>query len=488
MDTILPSSQSGSGGTPAPVVITPVSEINASCRLPLLVMFISAAVWLVIGSVFALIASIKFHAPGFLADCPWLTYGRVRPAYLNSILYGFCLQAGMGLTLWMFAWLGRTRMVQSWLVTTGAKLWNLGVTVGILGILAGDSTGFENLEMPRYAALILFLAYMMIGVWAALTFHHRSERRLLPSQWFLLTALFWFPWIYSTANLLLITFPVRGVAQAVIAWWYSANLQIVWLGSIGLAAFFYFVPKFIGRALYSHYLALFAFWTLLLFGGWTGIPNTAPVPAWMPALGTVTTVLMLIPLLAVALNIYGTVGSIQPKGPRNPELNFMMVGAAAFIIVGLMNILTALTGLTAFTWFIPATTQLNVYGFFTFTLFGAIYYIVPQVIGIELRSPRMVRAHFWLALAGMVLLVLPLAAGGILQGIKLQNPSVVFPEIMKFTLHFLRVSTIGELLIMAGNVVFLGNLSGLVVHLYRARATAAYSAVTAEIQPAKLTP
>src|SRR6266404_6975979 len=279
MDTILPSSQSGSGGTPAPVVITPVSEINASCRLPLLVMFISAAVWLVIGSGFALIASIKFHAPGFLADCPWLTYGRVRPAYLNSVLYGFCLQAGMGLTLWMFAWLGRTRIVQSWLVAAGAKLWNLGVTVGVLGILAGDSTGFENLEMPRYAALILFLAYMMIGVWAALTFHHRSERRLLPSQWFLLAALFWFPWIYSTANLLLITFPVRGVAQAVIAWWYSDNLLWVWLALVGLSAIFYFIPKLLKGELHSHYLALFTFWMLILFASWGGIPNSAPVPA-----------------------------------------------------------------------------------------------------------------------------------------------------------------------------------------------------------------
>src|SRR5882724_9096376 len=403
MNATSPSSQSGSGGTPAPVVITPVSEINASCRLPLLVMFISAAVWLVIGSGFALIASIKFHAPGFLADCPWLTYGRVRPAYLNSVLYGFCLQAGMGLTLWMFAWLGRTRIVQSWLVTIGAKLWNLGVTVGIVGILAGDGAGFENLEMPRYAALILFLAYMMIGVWAAITFHHRSEGRLLPSQWFLLAALFWFPWIYSTGNLLLITFPVRGVAQAVVAWWYSANLQTVWLGAVGLAALFYFVPRFTGRALDSHYLGLFAFWTFFLFGGWTGIPNTAPLPAWLPAISTVATVLMIIPLLTVALNIYGTVGRIAVPG--NPALNFMLAGVAAFLIAGLMNVLTALSGVTVFTWFIPATTQLNVYGFFVLTCFGAIYYILPQVIGIEFPSLKMVAANFWLSLAGTALLV-----------------------------------------------------------------------------------
>src|SRR5215467_9309841 len=148
-------------------------------------------------------ASIKFHGPSFLADSAWLTYGRVHPASSNAFLYGFSVQAALGLMLWMFAWLGQTRIAQSWLVMAGAMIWNLGVTLGVLGILAGDSTGFENLEIPRYAAIILFLAYLMIGTWAAVTFHNRSQQRLVPSQWFLLAALFWFPWIYSTAELLL---------------------------------------------------------------------------------------------------------------------------------------------------------------------------------------------------------------------------------------------------------------------------------------------
>src|SRR5437899_12414973 len=78
----------------------PASEIDFSCRLPLLVLFISAAKWLVIAWVFELIASIKFHAPNFLADYSWLTYGRVHPAFTNSIIYGFCLQAGLGVALW----------------------------------------------------------------------------------------------------------------------------------------------------------------------------------------------------------------------------------------------------------------------------------------------------------------------------------------------------------------------------------------------------
>src|ERR1019366_2894132 len=100
--------------------------------------------------------------------------------------------------------------------------------------------------------------------------------------WFLVAALFWFPWIYSTANLFLVAWPVRGVVQAIIGWWFVGNLLFVWLALVGIGTAFYFLPKFSGRPLQSYYLALFAFWMLILFGTWCGIPPGAPVPAWMP--------------------------------------------------------------------------------------------------------------------------------------------------------------------------------------------------------------
>ena len=62
---------------PDPGPRTPDPKLDASCRVPLLALCGGAALWLVVGSVLAMIASIKFHAPDFLADCPWLTYGRV---------------------------------------------------------------------------------------------------------------------------------------------------------------------------------------------------------------------------------------------------------------------------------------------------------------------------------------------------------------------------------------------------------------------------
>ena len=83
-----------------------IGEIDASCRVPLFTLFVSAAVWLVAASVFGLLASIKFHSPNFLSDCASLTYGRVHPVATNALLYGFAMQSGLGVALWIIARLG----------------------------------------------------------------------------------------------------------------------------------------------------------------------------------------------------------------------------------------------------------------------------------------------------------------------------------------------------------------------------------------------
>jgi len=286
-----------------------IAEIDGSGRVPLFLMFVSGAVWLVVASAFGLLASLKFHKPDFLADCAALTYGRVHPVATNALVYGFGVQAGLGVALWIIARLGMTKVVQPWLIAVGAKLWNFGLLIGVIGILAGDSTGFENLEIPRYGVVFLFLGYLLMAIFILATLHNRRERLLVPSQWFLLAALFWFPWIYFTANyLLLAQVPVRGITQAVIAWWYSGNLNLVWFGLVGLAALFYFVQQLMNRPLYSRHLAALTFWTILLFATWSGVPSSAPVPAWIPTLSTVGTVLTALTVLSVMINICKTCG------------------------------------------------------------------------------------------------------------------------------------------------------------------------------------
>jgi len=464
------------------------SEIDVSCRLPLLVLVISAAVWLVLSSIFAFLGSLIFHKPDLFSNSFALSYGPLTAVRTTAFLYGAGVQLGLAFTLWLFCRLGRTLLAQPILVTVGAAIWNLGVTVGVIGIFAGDATGFETLQMPRYAALIAFIGYVIVATLVVITLHARRERPLYVSHWFLLAALFWFPWIFSTANLSLLVFPVRGVTQAVIAWWFSANLQIVWFGLVGIGAIFYFVPKLTNRELNSQYLAFFTFWMLILFASWMGVPNSAPVPSWMPALSTVGAVLTLIPVLTFALNLHATVDGKYSLFKTNPLWRFVGIGILAFVAASLLNAISSLvqvSQVTDLTWFTHARTQLYTYGFFAMVMFAAAYYIVPQLIGMEFPVPKLINAHFWLATIGILLIVLPLAIGGIVQGMMLQNPSNAFLKITKVSLMFIRLTIVGDILILVGHFGFAFNVIRLVRRFYQARAAAAYAAATAEIGAAK---
>src|ERR1700691_2946725 len=104
-------------------------KIDASCRVPLLALFGGAALWLIIGLVLALIASLNFHMPKKFANCAWLTYGRVQPAANDAILYGFSIPAALGVMLWIFARLSQAELVLPLVPVVAANLWHFGVFV-----------------------------------------------------------------------------------------------------------------------------------------------------------------------------------------------------------------------------------------------------------------------------------------------------------------------------------------------------------------------
>src|SRR6185369_11968606 len=114
-----------------------LAEIDASCRRPVVFLLSAAALWLAIGACLGVITSIKAHAPGFLAAPAWLTYGRVRPAAADAFVYGFLVQTGLATGLWMICRLGRSVAQGTRIMTAAAALWNIGLILGLVDILAG---------------------------------------------------------------------------------------------------------------------------------------------------------------------------------------------------------------------------------------------------------------------------------------------------------------------------------------------------------------
>jgi cytochrome c oxidase cbb3-type subunit 1 len=450
-------------GTSDPVsdLRLPAAEIDASLRWPVLFLFGSATAWLLVGAGLWFITFMKFGAPGFLADYPWLTLGRVRPAAVNAFLYGSASQAALGVTLWMLCRLGGNRFVFQVPVVIATKIWNLGVTIGVIAILAGASTGFEWLEMPRYAAAFLFVAYLVIGLCALMTFQMRRHCELYPSQWFLLAALFWFPWIYSAANYLLVLDPVRGTLQAAVGAWYTGNYAGLWLGPVALAGVYYFLPRLAGQPLYSLGLASFAFWTLLFFTGFSGLIGLigGPVPRWMPAVSTVANVCLLLPLGCNAWNWYATNRGNAGAWRQSVLLRFILFGAACYLVAGAASAILACPDLaprTNLTLLKVALQTLTLHGFVGSVLFGCAYYLLPRVAQLNWAQEKLINVHFLCTAIGVVAMVLGFGLAGASQAVQFAKPAVPFVEAVKSP--FIGLATVGLVVFIVGQCAFAVNV------------------------------
>lgn len=470
----------------SPVAAPSQSEIDASCRVPLLALFSGAALWLLVSAVAGLLASMSFHKPDMFADCMWMSYGRILPFAKTALLYGFCLPAAYGLALWIAARLGKTKLACGVASTLAAKLWNLGVFIGAFGILCGASTGYEGFEIPIYAAWILFVAALLLGFVGLVTLHNRNERELYPSLWFIMAGFFWFPWILSTAILTLDVWTVRGVAQVAVQGWYLHNLQYVVLGLFGLGAAFYFIPKFAGQDLPSKYLAMFVFFTLMLFGSWGGIAPGTPLPAWMSAISSVAVVFSVITGLAVIETVRRTCSWKPTEG----EGKFFSISIFFFVVAVFAAGFAALPGISqrlSLTLFTAGQTQLLVLGFFVLAALGGIYHVLPKVADIQWPFAGFVRAHLWLATIGVLLMAGSFLCGGWAQGGKLNQATMPFVEVAKGTLMPIRMASLGETLWILGSLLFAVNVFTLIYQRARAclRCSATEGAATLKASEVK---
>jgi cytochrome c oxidase cbb3-type subunit 1 len=428
---------------------------DASSRRPALLCFATALAWLLAGSVLGLIASLKLHLPDLWIDHAWLTFGRVRAAHLNTMIYGWASLAMLGVSVWLIPRLVHTELRWPRLAMVGAVVWNLGTAIGCVGILAGLTDGLEWLEMHRYwADPWLVVGGGLVGVPLLATLAAREADHLYVSVWYIMGAFVWFPVIFLVGN-----WPFRGIESAAANWFYAHNALGLWLTAVGLGAAYYFIPKVLGRPIFSYQLSLLGFWTLAFFYALNGMHHLigGPLPTWMITTSIVASALMVIPVAAVAVNHHLTVVGRFAALRYSPTLRFVVLGAMAYTAVSLQGMLTALrevNRVTHFTHWTIAHAHVGVYAFVTFVMFGSMYYILPRLVRHEWPSSAAVRWHFWLVLGGIVLYVVPLTIGGVLQGLALFDPDTPFQRSVEVVRPALVARSIAGLLLTAGHLVF----------------------------------
>lgn len=448
-----------------PNVETPTTDLQAEplSRLsidrgaagPVAVFLISGILWLLIGSLAGLLASIKMDSPEFLGDISLLAFGRIRPVHLNAVAFGWASLAGAGTYVWLTARLCRVHAQWRWMLYLSAILWNLGLFIGTAAILLGFNQGMEYLEYPPLAGGMITAAFVFFALAVARTFQARRVQELYVSLWYIMASILWFPILYVVANLRLHV----GVTQAAMNWWFGHNILAVWLTPIGLAAAYYFIPKVIGRPIYSYYLGLLGFWSFALFYNWNGIHHLigGPLPTWLITVSIVASFMMFLPVIAVAVNHHVTTLGHFGLLRSSPTLRFTVFGSMCYTAVSFQGSLQALrtvNEVTHFTHFTVAHAHLGVYAFLTMILFGAVYFIAPRLVNWEWPYPNLIKAHFWLAAAGIVIYVVSLTIGGWLQGLAMNDAAKPFMEVVNLTKPYLRGRTFGGSLMMLSHLIF----------------------------------
>ena len=385
--------------------------------------FTSASAWLAVSMVLGMVAMLKLRMPGMFGDCSWFDYGRLMPAHLDTLVYGWGAQMAFGVLVWLLARLSWNDCRHAGTILTAGHLWNIGVFAGLLGLLTGHSTGISWMEFPAFVWPALLLAYAAIAMWALVQLRLRPKGTTpFVAYWYGLAAVLWFPWLFAIAHLFVFVFGGHPLVAPLVSAWFKSGMLYLFFIPTAAAAGMYLVSKVTGRPLASRSTALLGFWALAVIGPWAGMQKLAgaPIPYFLPYLGAAAAVFLSLPLLAVSGNVLATLAGCRDLVSRSPVLRFVsagMVGMAALAVANLALFIPGVTlPLSQFSMVGYSYDVFALYGVFGMIAFGAVYFIVPRLVQCEWPSGAMIRSHFWFSVYGVLAIALSGILGGLFQG------------------------------------------------------------------------
>lgn len=454
-----------------PSSVSPNDSLNAidsSINKAVFYFILSAITWLTLSSLFALIGGIKTVNPSFLSTYEGFTFGRIQAMLNSTLIMGWCSNAIFAVAFWIMARLSSTPIKHGGILLIAGVIWNIALTLGLLGIFIGDVTAYTWMEFPRYTSGIFLLAYTLIAVWGIVAYRNKQNNYSYVSQWYILGGLLWFPWIFVIGQFFVNWVPVRGVLQSIIHAWYINNVFYLWLCPIALGACYYFIPKLSNTSIRSYHMSALAFWTFVLFASWSGMTYLigAPIPVWLTTTSIVFAIALVIPTLIFYVNLISTAFANFKQLKSNLALKFITFGCIAFILHLVVKMLLSIASIDAvahFTMIYEAHHWQLMYGFFSMIFFGAFYYLVPTLLNHSFKSSFLPNLNFILSSVGIIVLLVALYVGGWQQGTQFHTVEISFLEIANNLTLWMQLKLVGFSILLIANLLFAFNVTALLL-------------------------
>ena len=358
--------------------------------------------------------------------------------------------------------------------------------VGSLFLGITTSKEYAEFEWPIDISVVVVWVLWGLGIFGLIGI--RRERSLYISVWYYIASFLGIAMLYLFKNMeiptMLATSPAgetgigawyhsvsmyAGTNDALVQWWYGHNAVAFGFTVPIVAMIYYFLPKESGQAVYSYKLSLLSFWGLMFVYLWAGGHHLlfSTVPDWMQTMGSVFSVVLILPSWGSAINMLLTMKGEWQQVASSPLIKFMILASTFYMFSTLEGPIQAIKSVNAiahFTDWIVGHVHDGTLGWVGFMIMSALFHMAPRVFKRELYSKSLMGTQFWIQTLGVVLYFTSMWIAGITQGMMWRahdeygNLAYSFIDTVTALHPYYTIRAVGGALYLVGFLMFAYNI------------------------------
>ena len=367
------------------------------------------------------------------------TFSRLRPLHTNVVVFGFTLSGIWATFYYVGQRVLKVSMAESKFLMFMSKLhfwlYFVGALLATVSLLLGISQAKEYAQFEWPIDIVIVLIWVVWGITMFGLIGIRREKALYISMWYYIACFLGIAMLYLFNNMSVPTYfaagglgnilhsvsMYSGTNDALVQWWYGHNAVAFGFTVPIVAMVYYFLPKESGQAVYSYKLSLLSFWGLMFVYLWAGSHHLlwSTVPDWMQTMGSVFSVVLILPSWGSAINMLLTMKGEWNQLTENPLIKFMVLASTFYMLSTLEGPIQAIKSVNAiahFTDWIPGHVHDGVLGWVVFMIMAALFHMAPRMFKREIYSKSLMEAQFWLQTTAVVLYFTSMWIAGITQG------------------------------------------------------------------------
>jgi len=437
---------------------------------------VMTVVWGIVGMLVGVIIAAQLVWPQLNFDIPYLTYSRLRPLHTNAVIFAFGGSALMATSFYVVQRTCQVRLFSDKLAAFVFWGWTLIIVLAAITLPLGITTSKEYAELEWPIDILIAVVWVAYAIVFFGTLMQRRVKHIYVANWF------FGAFILTVAVLHIVNsaaIPISmtksysvyaGTMDAMIQWWYGHNAVGFFLTAGFLGIMYYFIPKQVGKPVYSYRLSVVHFWALVSTYMWAGphhLQYTA-LPDWAQSLGMVFSLILLAPSWGGMVNGIMTLSGAWYKLRQDPILKFLVVSLSFYgmsTFEGPMMAIKTVNALSHYTDWTIGHVHSGALGWVALVSIGAMYFLIPKVFGRQqMYSIKFIEMHFWISTLGIVLYIAAMWIAGVMQGLMWRavnddgTLTYSFVESLEATYPYYMVRLLGGFLFFSGMLLMAYNV------------------------------